>query len=74
MDIPSAVCPKCGCCSCGWALLNPRHQMCSHCGTPLHITAEGRDFTGYSPLAAEKLTIQVPQATEPANDAEKPTV
>jgi len=50
------ACPKCGARYYGWALRNPRNQMCHKCGTALRITDEGgRPFIGYSPFTAENI-------------------
>ena len=33
--IPEAKCPKCGTRYFGWALLDPKHQICKECGAKL---------------------------------------
>jgi hypothetical protein len=52
-------CSKCGARYYGWALRNPRNQMCSRCGVALIITDEGgRIFAGYSPFTDDKNVIK----------------
>ena len=55
-------CPKCKRYAIGWALANPRHQICPNCGVGLDITEDGRSIlTGYSPFTAENYLIKMPQ-------------
>jgi hypothetical protein len=53
----TGLCPKCGAHYYGWALKNPRQQMCGKCGTALKIMEEGQTFTGYSPFTADEYII-----------------
>ena len=47
-------CPKCGRRYYGWALLQPRNQCCSECGSGLMIIKDGTQILeGYSPFTAE---------------------
>ena len=39
-NIPEAKCPKCGYHCCGWALLEPEHQICPKCGCKLELVRE----------------------------------
>jgi hypothetical protein len=49
----TAICPKCGEHSNGWALSNQRHQFCRHCGCGLEIYKDEIFMGyGYSPLTA----------------------
>lgn len=74
MSVPSAQCPQCGSRHCGWALLNPRHQICPHCGASLKIDIDGQTFEGYSPFKAERLIIKPATETSspPTKKQEKP--
>ena len=63
------ICPECGSRYYGWALRNPRYQMCSKCGIALDITEDGQKyFQGYSPFTAEQysmnLTSDVPESED----------
>ena len=70
-----AKCPKCGAYYCGWALLNPQHQMCSKCGTALDVYQNGLIiFKGYSPFTAEKYTISPPDNAPPSKQKKKDRV
>jgi hypothetical protein len=76
VDMIEARCPQCRAYYCGWALLNPRHQTCSKCGTALEITEDGRPVArGYSPFTAEKLflkpTTDAPSTTDKEKDKSK---
>ena len=55
------VCPNCGERSYGWALLRPRNQSCTKCGTGLLLTEDGKKtIQGYSPFTAEEYKIKLP--------------
>ena len=69
--MPEAKCSKCGADYHGWALLNPRHQTCSRCGTRLKIRVGERTVEGYSPFDAEKLIINLPPDAVSSPDKEK---
>ncbi|AGG05789.1 MULTISPECIES: hypothetical protein [Dehalococcoides] len=63
MQIPEAVCTKCGGHYHGWALLNARHQSCAQCGGKLVITTEDEIIQGYSPFSAEEVNLKAPKQT-----------
>jgi len=65
-------CPKCGQRYYGWALLQPRNQSCSKCGTGLLITEDGiKTVEGYSPFTAEEYKFKSPYKTTPDSEREK---
>ncbi|MFC1892774.1 hypothetical protein ACFLYR_01880 [Chloroflexota bacterium] len=68
--MPQAKCSRCGAFYHGWALLNPRHQICSGCGAKLEITHGGTVFEGYSPFTAETLVDNKPTDVSPPPDKE----
>jgi hypothetical protein len=51
-------CPKCGSRYYGWALANPRHQMCNKCGTALEILMDGKVIKSYSPFTDDEYKIK----------------
>jgi hypothetical protein len=52
------VCPKCGAIYAGWALNNPKEQICGHCGSGLEIFRDGLSVgISYSPFTAPKYEI-----------------
>ena len=62
MGIPEGRCSKCGSIYHGWALLNPRNQYCSKCGTGLDIkSSDGTIFKGYSPFDADGDLLNPPK-------------
>ena len=66
LSIPVGVCPKCGIKKIGYALNNPRHQMCPKCGTGLKIT-EGEKQSpsdGYSPFIANEYFLDANKELE----------
>ena len=65
-------CPKCGAYRIGWALLNPKYQMCPNCGEGLVISIGGRPIAkGYSPFTAQEYIVD-PSAKPPSpKDREK---
>ena len=72
MDGLEGVCPRCGARYYGWALKNPRYQMCGKCGVGLEIMRNGEKIaTGYSPFSAEEYKIGKPPA-EKAKEGEAP--
>jgi hypothetical protein len=55
MDGLEGICPKCGARYYGWALSNPRYQMCGKCGVSLDILRNGVKIgSGYSPFTAKE--------------------
>jgi hypothetical protein len=53
------VCPKCGSIYAGWALNNPKEQICGHCGSGLEIFRDGVSVgISYSPFTAAKYEIK----------------
>jgi len=65
-------CPKCGYYRVGWALLNPRHQTCTKCGTGLGISDGGRKIiTGYSPFSAERYSLNLPSGAKAGDDKKR---
>ena len=70
--MPDAECPKCRARQYGWALLNPRHQICPKCGAKLKITVSGQTFEGYSPFEAQRLIVRADgKAASPPDKAKK---
>ncbi len=68
-DMIEGKCLKCGTYRVGWALLNPRHQTCSKCGTGLEITKDGHKIlTGYSPFTGDRYFINPPTNTPSSRD------
>lgn len=62
-------CSKCGSRYFGWSLRFPRNQSCSKCGTALDIYEDGQLIaTGYSPFAAEKYSLKVPDSAQPVKE------
>ncbi|HEX9897091.1 MAG TPA: hypothetical protein VGA85_05480 [Dehalococcoidales bacterium] len=60
-------CPQCGERYFGWALLQPRNQSCTKCGTGLLIAEDGvKSVAGYSPFTAEEYKLKLNRKTEPA--------
>ena len=52
------ICPKCGTIYAGWALNNPKEQICGHCGSGLEIFRDGLSIgISYSPFTAAKYEI-----------------
>jgi hypothetical protein len=52
------VCPKCGTSYAGWALNNPKEQICGHCGSGLELFRDGVSVgISYSPFTAPKYEI-----------------
>jgi hypothetical protein len=73
MDGLEGICPKCGARYYGWALKNPRYQMCGKCGIGLEIMQNGEKIaTGYSPFAAEEYKISKKPAGEREKEKQKP--
>jgi hypothetical protein len=65
-------CPNCGLVVFGWALRFPRNQTCPKCGAALDITEDGKAVSGYSPFAAEKYSVNLPDSTRVPQTEEKP--
>ena len=54
MSVLKSICPKCGTIYYGWALNNPKEQICGHCGNGLEIFREGESIgISYSPSKYE---------------------
>ena len=63
MDGLEGICPKCGMRYYGWALKNPRYQMCGKCGIGLDIMRNGKKVAdGYSPFTAQEHKYGSPPA------------
>ena len=59
------VCPKCGTSYAGWALNNPKEQICGHCGSGLEIFRDGLSIgISYSPFTAAKYEINTNKTKE----------
>jgi hypothetical protein len=62
MDGLEGICPRCGARYYGWALKNPRYQMCGKCGVGLDIMRNGEKIAeGYSPFTAPEYKIGSPE-------------
>jgi hypothetical protein len=72
MDGLEGICPKCGARYYGWALKNPRYQMCSKCGVGLKIMRHGEQIAeGYSPFTAEEYKISSPKAGQKEKESKE---
>ena len=59
------VCPKCGTIYAGWALNNPKEQICGHCGSCLELFRDGVSVgIAYSPFTAAKYEINTNKTKE----------
>lgn len=66
------TCPRCGQRYFGWALLQPRNQMCAKCGAGLVVTEDGiRKIEGYSPFTAEEYKLKTSRQKAPDPDKTK---
>ena len=67
-------CPRCSQRYYGWALLQPRNQSCTKCGTGLIIREDsGNTVLGYSPFTAEEYRIRTTrQLDQPSRKADEP--
>jgi uncharacterized OB-fold protein len=58
MSVMKGICPKCGAIYYGWALNNPKEQLCGHCGSGLEIFRQGESIgISYSPFTASEYKI-----------------
>jgi uncharacterized OB-fold protein len=68
MSIMKGICPKCGTIYYGWALNNPKEQICGLCGSGLEIFREGESIgISYSPFTAPKYEIKSNKTKEEQN-------
>ena len=73
MDGLEGICPRCRARYYGWALRNPRYQMCGKCGIGLEIWRNGEKIaTGYSPFEAEEYKIGPPGGGKKEKEGAKP--
>jgi hypothetical protein len=72
MDGLEGICPRCGERYYGWALKNPRYQMCGKCGCALEIWRNGEKIaSGYSPFEAEEYKITRPPGGKKGKEDDK---
>ncbi|MFC1954397.1 hypothetical protein ACFLVZ_01045 [Chloroflexota bacterium] len=68
-------CPKCAWDFYGWALSQPRNQMCGNCGTALKVFEDGEKVSdGYSPFTAEEYKMTLPTNDPASSDKTKDKV
>jgi len=61
-------CPKCGQFYFGWALIQPRNQMCTVCNISLLINQEGKTaIESASPFSTSQYQLQLPDELTPGS-------